>query len=225
VISVRVRQIYYDSKQLGLLEPLWKPYLNTTLTPYFENEVIRELYLASDHIDSDYYGVFSWKFRAKHRKDCNYVERKAHGDVCTFFGKYQGGHKNTFLDTYHPNLLRIGQLIVTKLFNKNILDIEADRFYYNHWLAKSEVFDGYCKEMLLPAMGLMENDPVIKELVNQDAEYRDDMMSGSSEDLSIMKPDRCMEVFGKPYYTHHAFVLERLPAIYFAIKGYKVNHI
>lgn len=214
-----------------MLDNSWVPYLNDgRVTPYFENDVFKKLYLAGDYKNSDYYGVFSHKFANKHRKDGRSLNRfmvldEYNHDVYSFFRNKQftGTTKaNTFYDTFHPHLLEIGSEIVKKLFSENIATIKADRIYYNHWVAKKDVFEGYCKDMLLPAMELMEGE--LKELCWRDAKYRAGR-NISGEVMAIMSPERCLEVFGVPYYTHHAFVLERLPSIYFALKGHTIKQL
>jgi len=69
VTFVKVVQIYFKPIQIGFLDVDFLPYFNDEpVTPFFENEVIRGLYNESDHEDSDYYGVVSYKFRNKHLK-------------------------------------------------------------------------------------------------------------------------------------------------------------
>ena len=52
VIS-RVRQIYFSPIHLGSLDSGWFPYHNTDkVTPYFENDVIKKLYLQLNSNDS-----------------------------------------------------------------------------------------------------------------------------------------------------------------------------
>jgi hypothetical protein len=225
-----IRQIYYKPAQLGVLDPLWYPYKNVGLTPYFENDIIKELYLKQDHKQADYYGVFSHKFFNKHKKDGGNLRRAmeqdeyAH-DVYSFFlnKQFKGSSKaNTFYDTYHPNLLEIGSKLVKRLFNEDIAKIKADRIYYNHWIARSDVFDGYCRDMLLPAMDLMEGE--LKELVWTDATYKKGVTI-DGQVAAVMSAEQCMAAFGVPYYTHHAFVLERLPSIYFALKGHTIKQL
>lgn len=227
----RIRQIYYKPSQIGLLDNEWIPYYNNSgVTPFFENNVFKDLYLDGDHKECDYYGIFSPKFFNKHRKTGSDINRgiakNSNSDVYSFFG----GNKllnhseklNTFYDTYHPHLLEIGTALISKIFNKDLSKIKADRIYYNHWVAKSEVFDGYCEEMLLPAMDLLNGE--LKESVWRDAEYKP-FRNVSGEVSAIMSPEACSKAWGLPYYTHHAFILERLPSIYFALKGLKTTHI
>lgn len=217
-----------------MLDELWQPFDNSgRVSPYFENEVITGLYNTSDHVDSDYYGVFSYKFNNKHHitgERINQIMQRdeyAH-DVYSFFRtkQFKGRDKaNTFQDRHHPYLLRIGELIVTSLFGKDINKIIADRIYYNHWIAKKDVFTGYCKDMLIPAIDLIENDPLIHALCWEDSNYNH---SNNRQHIEVNRPmdnDKCMEVFGVPYYPHHPFVLERLPSIYFALKGYSIMHV
>jgi len=233
VTSFRVRQIWYAPVQIGELDSDFIPYKNSIATPYFENYIIRELYYQQDYKQSDYYGVFSWKFNRKHLKQGASISRSMemdnyNHDVYSFFGnkQFKGSSKaNTFYDTHHPYLLEIGSKLIKTLFNEDISRIQADRIYYNHWLAKSSLFENYCKEMLLPVMDLMDNDKEIKELCDKDAKYNS---KEQRQHLKLNRPmdeAQCMKVFGYPYYDHRAFVLERLPSIYFALKGHKVKHI
>lgn len=223
---LRIRQIYFSPVHLGTLDPLWHPYKNEGLTPIFENEVFRKLYLEGDYKDWDYYGIFSHKFFNKHRKDGKWLERaierdKGH-DVYSFFLNKQSDKPNSFYDTYHPHLMELGLEVVYRLFNEDLLKIKADRIYYNHWLAKEEVFEGYCKEMLLPTLELLEGP--LKSLVWRDAQYHEGLTM-FQEVADVMSKERCMEVFGTPFYPHHPFLLERLPAIYFALKGLSVKQL
>ena len=43
MVKLRVRQIYFDESQVEKLEPEYVPYFNETLTPFFENTLIRML--------------------------------------------------------------------------------------------------------------------------------------------------------------------------------------
>lgn len=229
----RVRQIYFSPIHLGSLDSGWFPYHNTDkVTPYFENDVIKKLYLANDHLGTDYYGVFSHKFHNKHFKDSKTIDRlmredEYSHDVYSFFRNkqdFKGSSKfNTFFDVFHPNLLEIGSKLIKMLFNEDLSKVKADRIYYNHWLAKSDVFDAYCREALLPAMKIMDNE--LRDLCWSDAKYNKGTHKSHLEINRPMTPERCIEVFGVPYYPHHAFVLERLPSVYFAIKGYTIKQL
>jgi len=231
VTSCRIRQIYYKPAQIGLLDEKWVPYYNDSgVTPFFENRVFRELYLRGDHGQSDYYGIFSPKFFNKHRKDGKIINRlmsldNYNHDVYSFFGGKQLDHSkqvNTFFDTYHPHLLEIGCKLIKTLFGEDLTTIKADRIYYNHWIAKSEIFESYCKEMLLPAMDLLDGE--LRGLTWEDSKYKEGY-NMNLEVAAIMSEQQCIDAWGKPYYPHHAFVLERLPSIYFALKEYKIKQL
>lgn len=229
--SFRIRQIWYQPLHLGRLDEGFVPYKNTIVNSYFENRIIKELYYQQDCKGFDYYGVFSWKFQQKHSKASASIQRSIdmhESDVYSFFGNKQfreSTKMNCFYDTHHPNLLEIGKLIIQSLFKKDIALIKADRIYYNHWIAKSSIFENYCKEMLLPAMELMKNNEEIKALCDEDSGYND---TSQRQHILINKPmdaDTCTRLLGVPYYDHRAFVLERLPSIYFALKGHQIRHI
>lgn len=214
-----------------MLDNEWVPYHNKDkVTPFFENNVFKKLYLEKDHNRSDYYGIFSSKFFNKHNKtgsDLNrfMVQDEYQHDIYSFFGGKQLDHSkqvNTFLDTYHPHLLEIGCKLIKTLFSEDLTTLKADRIYYNHWAAKSYIFDGYCKEMLLPAMDLLNGE--LKELAWKDSKYKEGY-NMNLELAGIMNEQKCIEAWGVPYYPHHAFVLERLPSIYFALKGYTIRQL
>lgn len=234
-MRVRIRQVYYESAQRGHLDPRFCPYLNDRpLSPYFENEVLARLHAARDHETCDYYGVFSWKFRAKHDMDGGQLfesleEDRYFHDVYSFLEKgtrsgRSSAEPNTFFDLFHPNLLEIGRTIVRRLFEVDLGRVRAPPIYYNHWISTSGLFDGYCRQMLIPAMDLMEQDEHLNCLVFEDSKYG---MSQPARPVlgHRMNAESCLAVFGVPYYPHHSFVLERLPSIYFAIKNVDVKYL
>jgi len=242
-LNVRVRQIYFKSLHLGFLDSSFVPYKNEGASHFLENEVYKKMFQEYDYNNSDYYGVLSWKFNQKHKmtgeKLRSLMEKDEYSsDVYSFFGKeskqmMESTKMNTFFDRHHPNLNKIGQSIVSKLFKADISDIKAERIYYNHWIAKSSVWASYVEEMLIPAMLLMEHDREIRDLCWEDAEYNTSPLISNGqtvgqvlqESFNVLSPAKCLDVFGVEYYPHHPFILERLPSIYFALKGYSLKHI
>jgi len=233
-LRIRIRQVYFDPAQTNQLDARFCAYFNDeALTPYFENEVIRRLYTAGDHEHSDYYGVLSWKFQVKHQMDGSQLFQSMENDgfsssVYSFLerGTRSGrssAKPNTFFDRFHPNLLAIGDAIVRTLFDEDISQIEAEPIYYNHWIATSDLFDDYCREMLVPAMSLVEHDELLCRLIQEDSGYA--MSHSLRPDLAHrLDADSCLKIFGVPYYPHHSFVFERLPSIYFAIRNIHVKY-
>lgn len=83
-------------------------------------------------------------------------------------------------------------------------------FYCNYWLARRELVDAY-SVFATRAMVLMETDAELRELAHADANYRFAETRLGPADLE--------RVCGRPYYTFHAFVMERLPCLFFALRG------
>ena len=75
--------------------------------------------------------------------------------------------------------------------------------------------------MLAPAMRLMEEDEEISRLCDEDSGYgclfeKEDYCREVNRQFAISKV-RCMELFGKPYYTYHPFICERLISTWLAL--------
>jgi hypothetical protein len=67
------------------------------------------------------------------------------------------------------------------------------------------------QEFLRKAVLLLEEDPEVYD----DSEY---------VNPSGITTERLVQISGKPYYTHHSFILERLPCVFFWYKGYSIHH-
>ena len=224
---LRVRQIYYKDTQkvinMGRTSD-FVPYYNPISDENLESGVIRRLFELEDYKDSEYYGVVSHKFYNKLKKDSNYIketilndEEKA--DVYSFFGKLEKVNLVTQGVNWHPLFLDIYKLISDRLDwgvdleDKSLL---FEPIYSNHWIASKETFKEFALDFLIPVTDLMNSSKVLRDLCNQDANYI------SREKIS---PELCLEVFGRPYYTYHCFILERLFPIFCYLRDKKVKHI
>lgn len=224
--KLRVKQIYYDRVQVGFLDPNFEPFFNEGKSKFLENQVISDFHAKGAHEESEYFGVLSWKFRQKRKKDGEWIDYhmdKYKGYECySFFPEWD--HPNCWVlgETIHKDFIKIGNLIFNKLGFGDVDKIDTPNIYMNYWIIKSELFDRYCKEVLNPVMAIMEEDEEIKELLMQRTTYK------NSEDLSmrnIANEEQCMELFGVPYYTYHPFVLERCMATFIALNNFTVKHI
>src|SRR5678810_620061 len=78
-MTLSFTQIYFKDEQLPHLYPFATPYKNETLTPYFENEVIRTLVPT---IEADLIGVCSWRLKEKRNESSTpFILTKAYGDT------------------------------------------------------------------------------------------------------------------------------------------------
>ena len=224
---VRVRQIYFDKKQAVINMAQtggFVPYYNEKANHLLESGVIRRMYEKSDWLDSSYYGVVSHKFYKKIHKSSDFVLRKMEQDgynaeVYSFFNSNPKVNVVNQAEMWHKGFVDIYNVINSRMgwgldfSDSNML---MDPIFSNHWIAKREVFDDYCKNFLIPVTDLMDKSKLLKELCFADSGYI------SREKAS---PERCMSVFGRPYYTFHPFILERLFPVFCYIRQTKVTHI
>ncbi len=123
-------------------------------------------------------------------------------------------HKFEETNTFHPKFMNIWNRLLDKLLGiSSATDCRnMELFYNNYWLARPGVMLEYQK-FLRRAAEILEEDPDVYD----DACYITPKLS----------PERLVEISGKPHYTYHPFVLERIPCLFFHIhkQQYKVAHL
>jgi hypothetical protein len=86
-------------------------------------------------------------------------------------------------------------------------------FFCNYWLARPEWMTRYLS-VAAAAMHAMDSDPRVSELAGADSGYR-----GS------LPVERLVAMTGRPFYTMHTFVMERLPSLFFTLHGAKIRRL
>lgn len=127
-------------------------------------------------------------------------------DVITF----NNYHKSPLLITSeraHPNFINIWEKILLLLgYNINdILSLEIPTYYNNYWMAKPEWIDKYIK-FYKKVIDIMENNIEIHDMLYQNSKY-----SGKL----LQYPQVLIKMCGRPYYTFHPFIIERLVCFFF----------
>lgn len=228
-MNCRVRQIYYREDQLSKCE--FEPYYNPLANEFLESKVILDLYKTGDHVGHDYYGVVSWRFKDKVPMDRNLLEvlmENETSDIVSFMGKFKMGVGSGKVDSvwlhadrWHRDFSKIGNMLSERLgWGVDVTKLKTPIVYYNYWIARNEVFEDFCKEMLEPALFIMSNeeDKELQELLWRDADYRNS--AGTNLDM-----EGCLKVFGVPYYPYHPFVAERLISTYIALYKPSFKHL
>lgn len=233
-MNIRLYQIFFDSYTHSKTSGLCIPYDNTwyagkPLQPAFENHIIYDLIYKNAHENCDYFGVLSWQFEKK----CNITIQHAlnlisqdngQHDVYTFFSL----HTQQFLwrsaENWHKGITEIANHIFTRMgyqvsvrdISSSIIDRKTNTVYGNHFIARPEVYDRYVREFLKPTLDIMTDptDEWLQERINRDSGYK-----------KKVKNIECMT--GKPYYTLHTFVCERLFSTWLSINSnpYRLKHI
>ena len=224
---LNVHQIYFHESQLPRLEYI--PYYNKNCTIFFENSVIRDLIESGKHKDSEYFGVVSYQLREKNvitkdswRNNKNIAnisvkeftpelfesELLYHKPDIMSFQRHSPHDPVTVADQFHPNFSRYFKEIMNKIgYDWKPTNFE-DIIYCNSFVAKSEIYERYAKEMLAPAMDIMKEMP---ELSGN---------AGYSKEL----PDNLKKEFGINYYPYHPFLIERFFSYFAWMNNLNVLH-
>ena len=221
---LKVYQIYFKDEQLTDMD--YTPYRNDDCTVFFENSVIRKLIEEKAHEDSDYFGVVSYQLKRKmgvtktawrgkaqihnvsgvqfSTSDFQSKLMTALPDVMSF-GRHMGHDPVTMADAFHPKFSMFFKEIMRRIgYSWEPVHIN-DIVYCNHFVAKSGIYEGYVKNMLSPAMDVMEQMP--------------ELYQNSFYPCSL--PDNLKVKFGVDYYPYHTFLAERFFSFYMHI--HKLN--
>jgi hypothetical protein len=224
---MKVFQIYFKDEQKEKLD--YTPYYNDDCTPFFENSVVRKLIEGGQHLGSDYFGVVSHKLRekihiTKHSwKDMANISNKSNQQFtpelfktelyklkpdAMSFQRHMPHDPISFADKFHPNFSKYFKEIMAKIGFNWAPSHFNNVFYCNFFVAKSEVYEEYVKEMLAPAMDVMLEMP---ELFN-DSKY------------PYPLPDDLKKKFNCEKYPYHPFIGERMFSYFAHINNLNCTH-
>lgn len=226
---MKVYQIYFKEEQFPTLEKEFRPYLNLDCTVFFESSVIRELIEEGKHKNSYYFGVVSYQLRQKlgFTKD-NWKNNKNIANVSTqdftvaqFTEQLYNGQPDAMsfqrhvphdciivADGFHPGF-KDHWIKIMKAIGYNWTPTEfQDVFYCNYFVARSDIYERYVREMLAPAMDVMLTMP---ELMNP-CRYTKPL------------PEALQQKFGFAHWPFHAFIAERMFTYFAHIHNLKCLH-
>jgi hypothetical protein len=222
---VKIFQIYFDDAHVAGLD--YTPYRNDDCTVYFENSVIKRLVESGAHEGSDYFGVVSYKLREKleytktHWADTpigNRSSRKftpadfeaellrVQPDAMSF-QRHPPHDPVSLANHFHPNFATYFARIMAAIGYDWKPTVFLDIFYFNYFVAKSSIYERYVREMLAPAMAVMDQMP--------------ELMGSSS--YSVL-PARLAARFGVPHYPYHSFLCERFFSYFAYLNGLNCAH-
>lgn len=242
----KIFQVYYDEKQRETLydsvriEPTFNPvpsaYSFRDAYYILENKVILDK--ITPEVDAEYVGVWSHKHYDKiwnFSQDERYVKAKEGRkgfvkwldetvskrdfDILGFhrhLNKYHKKHMLTMAERFHPRFNKLLKHLVNKAGVAKHVNLNPDFPFVtlmNYQLAKKDIYLDYIENVLKPVVDAMldESDKNLQHWLFSDAGYNGDAkMEGT-----------LMKIGGKPYYTMHTFILERLFTLYLNTKNYK----
>jgi hypothetical protein len=224
---MRVYQIIFREDQISKLDYLHV--YNPDCTVFFENTIIRNLINQNLHLESDYFGVVSHKLREKigitkdNWKNCKNIAKTSvkdftpeqfqeelykHRPDAMSFQRHIPHDPVTFANNFHPKFSKYFKEIMEKAGYKWEPTRFENIFYCNYFVAKSEIYEKYVKEMLAPCMDVMEGMPELMENSHYSEKLR--------EDLKIK--------FGIKHYPYHPFLCERMFSYFAHLHNLKCLH-
>jgi hypothetical protein len=223
---LRIFQIYFHESQRAQLD--YVPYFNSAsdCTVYFESSVIKRLVESGAHAGSDYFGVVSHQLREKLRytadawrnngeiantsvraftpEDFEQELRSRSPDAMSF-QRHVPHDPITLADRFHPNFSHHFRRVMSAIGYGWTPTPFATVFYFNYFVAKADVYERYVREMLAPAMSVMDHMP--------------ELMGNSHYPNPLPEPLRAS--FGVPFYPYHPFLCERLFSYFAHLHGLK----
>jgi hypothetical protein len=161
----------------------------------------------------DFVGTLSWKAFSKMRKKVDLrsvIEAHADKDVVAFFGTTN--KRESLLDQgrrSHPRFSQIWVDMLRSLGFEDSLATSKDipKFFCNYWVTSPAWMQKY-----IDFSKRVKNALDANEHVWSDASYR-----------TKFSKEQLLKLFGKEYFTHHAFVHERVPCFFFWVQQARIH--
>lgn len=212
-------QLYYKPEQKSSLFPFAVPYFNEDLTIFFENAVIANLV---KNTNADRIGVCSWKLSQKlrirvgERKPLTLEAINSDYDILSLTRNSQRHAMLAMAYQWHKEFKPTIELLWQKLGYK--MPGEArNPIYQNSHFSKTSIYQDYVNNFLAPAMELTLKDEELNKLMVQPSGYG--KLSREADVKSVK------EKLGLSDYPLAPFILERCPALWFQIKGYRISYL
>ncbi len=211
---LKIYQIHYKPEQD--LHPNFIPYDNTNrCTVFFENSVIKELIEEGKHKDCEYFGVVSARFSEKvhnfdYDKFCAILKDK-NPDIMAFVRMKPPTDKSflEFTSRFHPYF----KVYFERVFQRAgfpVLEYIHEPVYFNYFVAQSDIYEQYIKEMLIPCMEVMKDMP--------------ELFMNSNYKKGLPFTEETKKSTGIDYYPYHPFICERFFSYYVQLKGLRVEY-
>jgi hypothetical protein len=206
----QVHLCFHDGVEESVQNVLYRhPYMipyRLGSTKYFESEFFMNVEIDTT---AEYIGMVTYSILYKpHIFKTNILKilERATEDVITLHHIPTERIENTNKD--HPKFLSIWNRLTERL---GVSPECGDMFFCNYWLAKPEILQEYQK-FLKRASEILEDDP--------------DVYCDACYSVGKLSSERLCEITGgKPHYTYHPFVLERLPCLFVHLHNLTVHHV
>lgn len=214
--AVELIQIYWRDDQRQHMFDFATPYLNETLTPFFENSVIADLVPKTT---ADKIAICSWALKQKYKPglppigEITLERLHAEYDIMAFTRNTKHHDMLQVMDTWHRGSLDLLKRICSRIGITMGRKIDHP-IYQNAFCARREIYQAYVNEALIPAMAVMENE--FKSECWVDSGYY--KLKEPASDFAA----RVKQFLGVDYCPLHPFLLERLFSIWIQGKGLNI---
>jgi len=215
--EIRVFQSYFDKFSQERLLPQFIPYFNSTCSKYFEGQIICDLFAQGKHEGSAYVGLVSSRVREKLNGVPAFAEAiEADGCKHDFYVPSWGERLEVWQIARSCHGERIVQVArdIIRVLGYSVPDLYhlgGAQSISNYQVCRTDLYTEFVEKLLRPAIAVMEDrrNEEFQEALHENSKYS---RRGS------LTPAQLLKICGKPYYTLHPFITERLFATYAAIK-------
>ena len=208
--------IYHDDESLKtasiFLKYKWARLIKIESTKYFEGIIF--IYLDNNRdewINKKFVGFLTYNsYKKINIFDIEQLANKYSSYDVISLNNYFNEPLLIHTEKYHPNFINIWEQILLLLGYKinDILSLEIPYYYNNYWMAKSEWINKYII-FYKKVIDIMENNILIRNMLYQNSKY----------DGKLLKhPEILIKICGRPYYTYHPFIFERLVCFFFWVE-------
>lgn len=202
---LNIWQIYFDDKSKAKCFKGSSLYNNSGKeTKYLENSVILDLCQNEEHLKESHFGVWSWKFYDKlfiyHKGKEDFLTNiKLDADIISFFGHLKNNNTIRQAENFHKNFSKAFKILCGEIgLDYTDKPLNTVQVLQNHFIASREVWESYLPFLEL-AIDCLNEQPDLQPIIYQNSGYK-----------GAIKGERLLEIFERPYYTYHPFILERL---------------
>jgi hypothetical protein len=172
-------------------------------TKYFESDIFNYLNdNQKEWKDKKYVGIVTYSFERKRNMTLlevlERINNTPYNNNIFYFNKLE-----KYKSFRHGNMDLIIDMTLTNLGMYSDYKNKELIFYSNYFVTTPYLMLAYIS-FLNECKRIFEFEP-FSSLLYEDAKYYE----------GVLHKDKLLQMTGKPYYTHHCFVVERLPCIYF----------
>ena len=217
-LDIIIYILYHDDESYLIAKKLekysWAKLIKIESNYLFENIIFKYLNEHQDEwFNKAFVGILTYNAINKIKiYDINNLAQLYYNfDIISFNNYYYTSLINQ-ATVHHPEFKNIWIKIFNKLNIPENISTSSNIpcFFNNYWMAKPDFMSKYIN-FFNTILNIINNDNQIKELIDLDSKYN-----------GTLSQEKLIKIFGKPYYTYHPFIFERLICLYTFITNSKL---